>query len=266
VHYGAAVPSPYADLVARHGLAASHRLILEAVPAGARVLDVGCASGYLAAPLAERGCRVTGVEADLSAAGAARAVCERVIEGDVEAPDVRAACERAAAVEDHAAAGEAASAGGDAAHALRGFDAIVCGDVLEHLRDPWDTLAFLHTLLAPGGRVVVSLPNVAVWSARRELLRGRFPYADHGVFDRTHLRFFTRASARELVERAGLVVAEERFAPAFLPFEPALRRRLGGTVQQPLPWVARLRAAAARQRPELFALQVVLVCRRGERP
>ncbi len=241
VHYGAAVPSPYADLVARHGLAASHRLILEAVPAGVGVLDVGCSSGYLAAALARCGCRVTGVEADPSAAAAARMVCDQVIEGDVEAADVRTACARAG-----------------------GFDAIVCGDVLEHLRDPWDTLAFLATLLAPGGRAVVSLPNVAVWSARRELLRGRFPYADHGTFDRTHLRFFTRASARELVERAGLTVAEEHVAPAFLPFEPLLRRRLGGTMERPLPWVARLREAAARRRPELFALQFVLVCTHRE--
>ena len=55
----------YAELVERHGLAESHRLLLDAVPDGARVLDVGCAEGYLAARLKERGCAVVGVEADV---------------------------------------------------------------------------------------------------------------------------------------------------------------------------------------------------------
>lgn len=217
----------YAALVAEHGLAASHRLIAEEVPAGARVLDVGCASGYLAAELAGRGCEVVGVEADPGDAGAARAVCASVVAGDIEQKATRAAV---------AAAGP--------------FGAVVCGDVLEHLRDPGGTLAFLATLLAPGGRAVVSLPNIAHWTGRRALLRGRFPYAAHGLFDRTHLRFFTRASARELLEGAGLPIVGERFAPAPLP------------LQSRLPALARLEPLAARAWPELFALQVVLVGRR----
>ena len=217
----------YSQLVAEHGLAASHRLVIEEVPAGARVLDVGCASGYLAAELAARGCEVVGVEADPGAAAAARSACAAVVEGDVELDDVRAVL-----------------------HEQKAFGAIVCGDVLEHLRDPGGTLAFLATLLAPGGRAIVSLPNVAHWTGRRALLRGRFPYADHGLFDRTHLRFFTRASARELLEGAGLRLVRERFAPAPLPLQAHVRA------------LARLEPAAARAWPELFALQFVLV---GER-
>jgi SAM-dependent methyltransferase len=136
----------------------------------------------------------------------------------------------------------------EALRAAKPFDALVCGDVLEHLRDPWDALAFLATLLRPGGTAAISVPNVAHWTGRRALLRGRFPYAEHGLFDRTHLRFFTRAGARELARDAGLRVREERFAPAPLPLQAhagALRR---------------LEAPAARAWPELFALQVVLVC------
>jgi SAM-dependent methyltransferase len=130
------------------------------------------------------------------------------------------------------------------------FDVVLCGDVLEHLRDPWDALAFLATLLRPGGTAVVSVPNVAHWTGRRALLRGRFPYAAHGLFDRTHLRFFTRASARELVEGAGLRVLRERFAPAPLP------------LQARLPALRRLECVAARAWPELFALQFVLTAER----
>jgi SAM-dependent methyltransferase len=217
--------APYAALVAEHGLSPAHRLLLDAVPDGARVLDVGCATGYLAADLARRGCRVTGVEADPAAAERARAHCEAVVVGDVE---------------DDACRGELA--------ALAPFDVVLCGDVLEHLRDPWSALRALAVLVTPGGKVVLSVPNVAHWTGRRAVARGRFPYAEHGLFDRTHLRFFTRASARDLAEGAGLHVVEERFAPAPVP------------MQARLPALRALERVAVRVRPELFALQVILVC------
>jgi methionine biosynthesis protein MetW len=215
--------APYAALVAEHGLSPAHRLLLDAVPAGARVLDVGCATGYLAAELTRHaGARVTGIEADPGAAEQARAHCEHVVVGDVEDAGCR-----------------------DEVAALAPFDVVLCGDVLEHLRDPWSTLRALATL---GRRTVLSVPNVAHWTGRRALLHGRFPYAAHGLFDRTHLRFFTRASARALAEGAGLEIVAERFAPAALP------------LQARIPALRALEGAALRARPELFALQVVLVC------
>ena len=112
--------APYAALVAAHGLSPAHRLLLDAVPRGARTLDVGCATGYLAAELAARGCPVVGVEADPAAAAGAAAsrAFERVVTADVEAVGGRAEL-----------------------RALAPFDAVVCGDVVEHLRDPWAALA-----------------------------------------------------------------------------------------------------------------------------
>jgi SAM-dependent methyltransferase len=212
--------------VAEHGLSPAHRLLLDAVPDGARVLDVGCATGYLAAELTRRGCRVTGVEADPVAAERARVHCEAVVVGDVE---------------DDAGRSELA--------ALGPFDVVLCGDVLEHLRDPWAALRALAALAAvPGGQVVFSVPNVAHWTGRRAVARGRFAYAEYGLFDRTHLRFFTRASARDLAQRAGLRLVQERFAPAPVP------------MQARLPALRALEGAAVRVRPELFALQVILVC------
>jgi SAM-dependent methyltransferase len=198
------------------------------VPAGARVLDVGCATGYLAAELARRGCRVTGVEADPVVAERARLHCETLVVGDVEDDD----CCRALAD-------------------IGRFDVVLCGDVLEHLRDPWSALRALAALAARDGRVVLSVPNVAHWTGRRAVARGRFPYAEHGLFDRTHLRFFTRASARELARGAGLRLVEERFAPAPVP------------MQARLPALRALERVAVRLRPELFALQVILVCEAG---
>jgi methionine biosynthesis protein MetW len=210
--------STYDALVAEHGLSEAHRLVLGAVPAGARVLDVGCAGGHLAAELARRGCAVLGVELD---GGAARARGVEVLEGSIDDPALRARLP-----------GE--------------LDAILCADVLEHLPRPEDTLAFLAGRLRTGGRAIVSLPNAGHWTMRRALLRGRFPQEDFGLFDRTHLRWFTRASARALVEGAGLTVAGESFTEAPLPLEAHVT----------LP--AWLRALAVRRRPELFALQVVL--------
>jgi 2-polyprenyl-3-methyl-5-hydroxy-6-metoxy-1,4-benzoquinol methylase len=222
------VGGPYSALVAQHGLSESHRLVLEAIPAGARVLDVGCATGYLAAELARRGSTVDGVEVDPVAAEQARAHCRAVVVGDLEAPATHAAVERMLA---------------DAARP----DVVVCADVLEHLRDPWSVLAWLGTLVAPGGHVVISVPNIAHWTARRALLRGRFDYAEHGLFDRTHLRFFTRASAAELARRAGLAVLAERPAGAPLPLESRL------------PALRRVRDRCVRRCPGAFALQFVLV-------
>ena len=221
--------SVYAELVTAHGLSESHRHIASEIPDGARVLDVGCATGYLSAELVARGCTSVGIEYDPAAAQQARAVCREVVVGDLEAPAVQA---------------EAA----DAVARAGGIDTIICGDVLEHLRDPWAVLAWLRTLLpADGGRAVISVPNIAHWPARRALLRGRFAYADFGLFDRTHLRFFTQASATELAQRAGFTVTEEHPAGAPLP------------LQSHLPALRHLAAPAVRRLPGLFALQFVLV-------
>jgi len=87
------------------------------------------------------------------------------------------------------------------------FDTVIAADVLEHLRDPRQTLAHAVALLEPGGVAVVSLPNVRYWQTFVEVgLRGRWPREDAGLFDRTHLRWFTLADARELLEQAGLEV------------------------------------------------------------
>jgi 2-polyprenyl-3-methyl-5-hydroxy-6-metoxy-1,4-benzoquinol methylase len=230
-----ATAGPYAGLVAEHGLAASHRLVLDAVPAGARVLDVGCATGYLAAELTRRGCEVVGVEFDPVAAQQARAVCREVVVGDLESAATQAEVVRAVA-------------------AIGGIDTIICADVLEHVRDPWTVLAWLRTLLPADGRAVISVPNIAHWTARRALLRGHFDYTDFGLLDRTHLRFFTRASASALAHRAGFAVQAEHPAGAPLPLESRV------------PALAKLRDPCVRRCPGLLALQFVLVLTVDQRP
>jgi methionine biosynthesis protein MetW len=156
------------------------------VPASARrILDVGCSSGALGEALkARQGAEVVGIELDPVYAADARARLDRVICTDVEV----------------LAAG---------ARELGSFDCVIAADVLEHLRDPWTVLSALAGRLRPGGTAVVSLPNVRYWETFRALgLRGRWPRRDEGIFDRTHLRWFALADARELLEQAGLRVTE----------------------------------------------------------
>jgi SAM-dependent methyltransferase len=226
------VSAPYGDLVAQQGLGGSHRLILDEVRDGSRVLDVGCATGYVAAELSARGCEVVGLEPNPLSAAQAERHCERVIVGSVESADDRALIPGS-------------------------FDFVIFGDVLEHLMDPWEALRSTRGLLSPGGVAVVSLPNVAAWPVRLRLLAGSFEYRDFGLLDRTHLRFFTRASAHALVERAGFAIERERFV--HLEREPgALGRAF------PLP-ASLLRRALVRLRPGLFAQQFVLRLRPLER-
>lgn len=183
-----------------------------------RVLDVGCSSGYLARPLREAGARVVGIELDPAAAAEARSVCEAVVVGDVESVDLPF---------------EPAS-----------FDVVLCGDVVEHLRDPGAALARLRQFLRPGGRLVLTTPNVANWAIRLSLLAGRWRYTDRGILDRTHTHLFTRNTLTETVTQAGYrVVALDHTAP--VPFV--------GT-----PRVEQVAHAVAAVRPSLLAYQLLL--------
>jgi 2-polyprenyl-3-methyl-5-hydroxy-6-metoxy-1,4-benzoquinol methylase len=160
--------------------------LLELVGGHKSVLDVGCATGYLAQALVERGCTVSGIEYDSEAAEQARPHLDQLVVGDLNVLDLSAAFEG------------------------RTFDAIVLGDILEHLPEPNEILARLSGLLAPGGSVVLSVPNVAHGSVRLALLQGSWDYRDLGLMDRTHLRFFTRATLLAMVRSAGLVAVDVR--------------------------------------------------------
>jgi 2-polyprenyl-3-methyl-5-hydroxy-6-metoxy-1,4-benzoquinol methylase len=154
--------------------------MLPFVPAGARrILDIGCGEGSFAARLREeRGAQVWGVELDPAAAAAAAARLDRVLTGDITAlardlPD-------------------------------GGFDCIVMNDLLEHLLAPGDLLVTLRAKLAPGGCVVASIPNVRSFANLWNLVvHGEWRYTDEGILDRTHLRFFTRASMGRLFAESG---------------------------------------------------------------
>lgn len=150
-----------------------------------RVLELGCAGGHVTRALVERGNTVVGVEFDPADAELARPHTERLHLLDLDRD----------LVSDHESSG---------------FDVLLAGDVLEHLRDPARTLVDSLSLVAPGGDVVISVPHLAHADVRLHLLEGRVEYADGGLLDRTHLRWLTRASLHDLLADAGLVGVELR--------------------------------------------------------
>jgi 2-polyprenyl-3-methyl-5-hydroxy-6-metoxy-1,4-benzoquinol methylase len=165
----------------------THQAMVSLIRSGARVLDVGCADGSLGQVMRQqRGASVVGMDNDLAAGELARAVLEDVVIGDLNDPQVLTQVGR-----------------------LGPYDQIVLGDVLEHTVEPDLALRALVPLLAPGGTFVISLPNVLTLRARARLLSGVWRYDDAGTFDRTHLRFFSVATARELVNAAGLEIVQE---------------------------------------------------------
>jgi 2-polyprenyl-3-methyl-5-hydroxy-6-metoxy-1,4-benzoquinol methylase len=82
------------------------------------------------------------------------------------------------------------------------FDFIICGDVIEHLVDPWTAIEFLSKSLKPGGQFIVSMPNIRYYKAFIKIyIKGDFEYEEKGVFDKTHARFFCKKNMMALFEK-----------------------------------------------------------------
>jgi 2-polyprenyl-3-methyl-5-hydroxy-6-metoxy-1,4-benzoquinol methylase len=162
------------------------------------VLDLGCGRARLGLEVQRLGYQVTGIDSSATACNTARTRITEVLELNLADQE------------------RVASALGE-----RRFDWLVAADVLEHFPDPLEVLRFYRRFLKAEGRLIVSLPNVAVWDNRLRVVFGRFDYRDSGVMDRTHLRFFTFRTARELIEQGG-------FAPIRTTFEPGIARAFTG--------------------------------------
>jgi SAM-dependent methyltransferase len=172
--------------------------------ATARVLEVGCGTGVTGALALARGRagHYAGIELFPAAAEEARAVLSEVVTGDIETLDLP---------------WQPAT-----------FDALILSEVLEHLVEPWAALEKLARVVRPGGLVLASSPNIAHWRVIGEIALGRFELADQGVFDRTHMRWFTPASFVAMFERAGFAVADVSPVTPFSGRTRILTRLLGG--------------------------------------
>jgi len=204
-------------------------MLADLVPVGSRVLDVGCGTGSVSRIIANtRNAKIIGIEPD----------------------SCRAAAARARGLEVHGQLFTSA-----VLEMLEPFDVVVFADVLEHVADPGNFLQLAHRALLPNGRVIASVPNVAHWSVRVDLLRGRFDYQPFGIRDATHLRWFTAKTIRLLFESSGLrLVSLGQTAGVTLP-EYESRR--------PWRWMSRARRdpiirALARRLPLLFGCQHII--------
>jgi 2-polyprenyl-3-methyl-5-hydroxy-6-metoxy-1,4-benzoquinol methylase len=197
-------------------------ILLDWVGTGKRVLELGCATGYMSQYMTEkRNCSVTGVEIDKAAGGRAAKFCREVFVRDLNLQNWATGLPKA------------------------GFDVVLMGDVLEHLVDSRELLVQVRELLDPDGTVVICVPNVVHWITRLKVLFGRFDYEPAGTLDHTHLRFYTVRTARQLIESAGYRITR---------FHPAFGGRLGGHVRP----VWRL---LAHWFPGLFAFQLLYEAR-----
>ena len=194
---------------------------------GQQLLDVGCARGHLSTALQKQGWKVTGIEYDPQDAQAAQEAGISMIVGTAESA---------------------------LSNMTDTFDVIVFADVLEHFLEPLEVLTLAKNCLNPGGRIVISIPNVAHLTVRLQLLLGSFNYTDRGILDRTHLHFYTKRSLREMITQANLEIVHLGATPA--PIEevlPVLRK------VKPLRAILEFNAFTARAWKSLLAYQYIAV-------
>ncbi len=209
----------------------SHRILagwVRELPAGTRIVELGVAAGHLAAIVDRRDFEWLALEADPGHIGELHRRFSGAAIVDVQG----------------------------LTRLPRGHDVVIMADVLDHLINPEHILHMAHDALPPGGRLLVSVPNVAHLYVRLVLLFGRFPYAERGILDRTHRVFFTRRSTRELLARCGFAIERETVSTVPLPLAfPRWPRWL-------LETSGRLLEVVTHVFPKLLGFQFVISARR----
>ena len=216
----------------------SHHRLIEWVGQrrAGRVLDLGCAGGFLSQAARDLGNEVTGV--DIEAFAGVKERVDHFIAADLDAglpPDLDGQ-----------------------------FDTILAGDVLEHLRHPEHVLDSLQSVLADGGVLYASVPNFGHWYPRTRTAVGAFGYDQHGILDQDHVRFFTKRSVEEMFRATGWAVVRQ--SAVGVPIE---RLAHHDDTQQPsraLRWARAAEGAAVALRPTMFAYQLIYQLEPARRP
>jgi 2-polyprenyl-3-methyl-5-hydroxy-6-metoxy-1,4-benzoquinol methylase len=148
---------------------------------GSKILDIGCATGYIAEYLHNyKNCSVVGIEINPEQAQLAKKVCLEVFVGSIEDFEIQNQIDQYVKDRDL-------------------FDVVYMSEVIEHLFDPWKILTLIPRWLAENGCLIITTCNVAHWLMRKELLKGRWIYQEYGLLDKTHLRFFTYQTFRQML-------------------------------------------------------------------
>jgi glycosyltransferase involved in cell wall biosynthesis len=214
----------------------SHSYARQFVGSNQDVLEVGCGNGSFAKELKANGNRVSGVET--LPPDAVEPVFERYLQSDLNVG--------LASLQPQFGSSR--------------FDRILLLDVLEHLQSPERLLRDTLPLLKQNGQVLVSVPNVANLSVRLKLLFGRFDYSERGILDRTHMRFFTRKTARRLAADAGYDVVGEKLS--VIPIELILGPAPDSLV---IRFLNSCLALVTKLLPGLFSYQILLLLRPAQK-
>jgi len=157
----------------------SHQLVYGMIDDGSKVLDIGCATGYFAKELLKKNCEAWGVDFDEKAVTKANKYCFKTAVCNFDE------MKTLPWPKDY-------------------FDFILILDVIEHLSHPERIISAIKPHLKKGGRVIVSVPNVAHAQIRYQLCLGKFEYTSTGIMDKTHVHFYTRKSFLDTLKQLGL--------------------------------------------------------------
>jgi 2-polyprenyl-3-methyl-5-hydroxy-6-metoxy-1,4-benzoquinol methylase len=196
-----------------------HQNIIHAIGQNKKVLDVGCSEGTLSKKMKENNCSIIGIELNKEAANMAETFCEELIMGDAELVKLNPKYEKY-------------------------FDIILFADILEHLKDPSKVLERFNKYLKDEGTIIISVPNIANWRQRFQLLFGNFQYQEYGILDSTHIRFFTEKSTKQMIEDAGYETVKFDMTVGDLKRFPRLFHSIG------MIW------------PNLFAFQFFIIAKK----
>lgn len=205
--------------------------VFDLIPVEAtKILEIGTGSGSLAAAIKKRNPAVeyVGVEVTTEYVELSRPRCDRVYLENFEKPSYKILQE------------------------IRDKDYIVFCDVLEHFVDPWSVLEMLKATMRPDGRIIACIPNTQHWSIQVRLNRGDWRYADRGLLDKTHVRFFTRETIIELFQKTGFKVIQMQ--PRIFDF-PNQQKALGIVTQM----TELLGGDVQQSRQDAIAFQFVVV-------
>jgi 2-polyprenyl-3-methyl-5-hydroxy-6-metoxy-1,4-benzoquinol methylase len=207
----------------------SHRILIELLrrftPRGGALLDLGASAGHLGAAVRDHFDRTIGFEYEVACIGSLHKIFNDAAIADLET-----------------------------IRRLPHVDAIVLGDVLEHLRDPASLLRLVHDSLRGKGRAFISVPNIANVTVRLGLLFGVFEYRDRGILDNTHLRFYTMRTIKRQIEEAGFRILAVRGSSV------PVRLIVGKWMPEPLLRLGEsLLALLTRLWKSLFAYQIIIV-------
>ena len=179
----------------------ANEFLISLIPDGPNVImDLGCASGQLGQKLLEmnKAVELVGVEIFVPAAREASKYYDFIHVGDIEELNLD--------YNEH-------------------FDVVICGDILEHLKEPYKVLKKIHCWLKNGGRIICCIPNIRYWRIWRDVIfKGIWEYSNEGILDYTHLRFFTTRSFKKMLVGTSFLVEHEELRIADGPKQQAFNR------------------------------------------